>query len=184
MTIRFTEKITPKKVNAGAIIWKSACVVTVWSCCEIKRTRCKLRGLTGRCCWLDWTTNGQGHIDPDAAWAGVDESLPIICLNHNPVNVPQLMKWPWQWMLSGHTHGRQVATSRFGRRFYGHRYRHYTKGYYAIEGRHLYVNRGLSYGQRIYDWCKPEVTVFRLTQEEITDSFENSVERPPSIAVR
>ena len=65
-------------------------------------------------------------------------------------------------MLSGHTHGRQVATSRFGRRFYPKRYRHFTHGYYAVEGRHLYVNRGLSYGQRVLDWCRPEVTVFTL----------------------
>ena len=43
------------------------------------------------------------------------------------------MGYPWQWMLSGHTHGRQVATSALGRRFYPHRYRHYTHGYYAVE---------------------------------------------------
>ena len=106
-----------------------------------------------------------GHIDPTTAWQGVDPSLPIICLNHNPVNARQLLKWPWQWMLSGHTHGRQVATSRLGKHFYGHRYRQFTKGYYTVEGRHLYVNRGLSYGQRVHEWCRPEVTVFRLAQD-------------------
>ncbi len=107
-----------------------------------------------------------GHIDPASAWAGVDASLPIICLNHNPVNARELLEYPWQWMLSGHTHGRQVATSRFGKRFYPHRYRHYTRGYYSVSGRHLYVNRGLSYGQRVREWCRPEVTVFRLACEE------------------
>ncbi|HEV7301034.1 MAG TPA: metallophosphoesterase [Tepidisphaeraceae bacterium] len=105
------------------------------------------------------------QIDPDRAWKGVDSSLPILCLNHNPANVMQLMPYPWQWMLSGHTHGRQVGTSRVGRKLYGKRFRHYTHGYYAVHGRHLYVNRGLSYGQRIRDWCRPEVTVFRLTQD-------------------
>jgi predicted MPP superfamily phosphohydrolase len=105
------------------------------------------------------------HIDPEKAWKGVDPTLPIICLNHNPVNVRELLNYPWQWMLSGHTHGRQVATSRFGRRFYPHRYRHYTHGHYSVEGRDLYVNRGLSYGQRILDWCRPEITVFKLTRK-------------------
>ena len=105
-----------------------------------------------------------GHIDPDAAWATVDGELPIICLNHNPVNARDLLKYPWQWMLSGHTHGRQVATSKFGKTFYPHRYRHYTHGHYTVEGRHLYVNRGLSYGQRVLDWCRPEITVFKLKQ--------------------
>ena len=105
-----------------------------------------------------------GHIDPAKGFAGVDPQLPIICLNHNPANVLELMEYPWQWMLAGHTHGRQVATSRFGRTFYPRRYRHYTHGYYPVNGRHLYVNRGLSYGQRVLAWCRPEITVFRLEQ--------------------
>jgi uncharacterized protein len=103
-----------------------------------------------------------GSIDPQKAFAGLDPNLPIICLNHNPANVKELLEYPWQWMLSGHTHGRQVASSKFGQKFYPHRYRHYTHGYYSVEGRHLYVNRGLSYGQRVLDWCRPEITVFRL----------------------
>ncbi len=107
----------------------------------------------------EWT----GSIDPGRAFAGVTADEPVICLNHNPANCVDLMQYPWQWMLSGHTHGRQVATSALGRRLYPHRYRHYTHGYYAVNGRHLYVNRGLSYGQRIQHWCRPEVTVFRLT---------------------
>jgi uncharacterized protein len=103
-----------------------------------------------------------GSIDADGAFADVDPNLPIICLNHNPANCNALMNYPWQWMLSGHTHGRQVASSKFGRRFYPHRYRHFTHGYYAVNGRHLYVNRGLSYGQRVLDWCRPEITSFKL----------------------
>lgn len=112
----------------------------------------------------EWTSS----INPELAWQGINatgpDPGPILCLNHNPANVMELMRYPWQWMLSGHTHGRQVGTSRVGRRLYGKRFRHYTHGYYAVHGRHLYVNRGLSYGQRIRDWCRPEITVFRLTQ--------------------
>ena len=108
-----------------------------------------------------------GHMDPVAAWQGVDTSLPILCLNHNPANVPHLLAYPWQWMLSGHTHGRQVATSKFGKRFYPHRYRHYTHGYYLVNGgRHLYVNRGLSYGQRVLHWCRPEITLFKVVADQ------------------
>ena len=58
-----------------------------------------------------------GHIDPQCGFAGVDPELPIICLNHNPANVLELMDYPWQWMLSGHTHGRQVVKNKFGARF-------------------------------------------------------------------
>jgi predicted MPP superfamily phosphohydrolase len=121
-----------------------------------------------------------GRIDPIKAWAGVDPGQPIICLNHNPANALELMCWPWQWMLSGHTHGRQLGTSAFGRRFNRHRHRHYTHGYYAVGGRHLYVNRGLSYGQRVREWCTPEISVFRLTgrlfapTRDVTASGENA----------
>jgi predicted MPP superfamily phosphohydrolase len=124
-----------------------------------------------------------GRLDAVKAWAGINSDQPIICLNHNPANALELMSWPWQWMLSGHTHGRQVGTSAFGRRFYPHRYRHYTHGYYAVQGRHLYVNRGLSYGQRVLDWCRPEITVFKLTSRvfppsrNVTASGDNAA--PP-----
>jgi predicted MPP superfamily phosphohydrolase len=113
-----------------------------------------------------------GAINPDRAFARVDPTHPIICLNHNPINARELLKYPWQWMLAGHTHGRQLGTSRFGKRFNAHRRRHFTHGYYSVEGRHLYVNRGLSYGQRVLDWCRPEVTVFKLAIE--------STEQPPA----
>jgi uncharacterized protein len=103
-----------------------------------------------------------GNLNADVAFANVDPNLPIICLNHNPANAKELLRYPWQWMLSGHTHGRAIATSKFGQKFYPHRYRHYTHGYYAVEGRHLYVNRGLSYGRRTLHWCRPEITVFKL----------------------
>lgn len=103
-----------------------------------------------------------GHIDPPRAFAGISDGLPVICLNHNPANVPSLLAYPWQWMLAGHTHGRQLATTRLGRALYPHKHRHYTHGYYSIKGRHLYVNRGLAYGQRTLHWCRPEITVFKL----------------------
>jgi hypothetical protein len=107
-----------------------------------------------------------GSIDAEAAFKGINPSSPVICLNHNPANVRELLHYPWQWMLSGHTHGRQVATSKLGKALYPHRYRHYTHGYYSVGGKHLYVNRGLSYGQRVREWCRPEISVFKLTVAE------------------
>ena len=97
----------------------------------------------------EWT----GAINADAGFAGVDPDEPVICLNHNPANAMDLMPYPWQWMLSGHTHGRQLA---------GRLRREYTWGYYPLGDRHLYVNRGLSYGQRRKRWCRPEISIFRL----------------------
>jgi uncharacterized protein len=103
-----------------------------------------------------------GNIDPKKAWKHVKDDESILCLNHNPANADELLEYPWHLMLSGHTHGRQLGTSRMGKRFYGHLTRRYTHGYYSVGGRHLYVNRGLSYGQRVKRWCRPEISVFRL----------------------
>jgi predicted MPP superfamily phosphohydrolase len=108
-----------------------------------------------------------GHIDPKRAFESIQPDQPVICLNHNPANCRELTRFHWHWMLSGHTHGRQLATTTLGRRFNAHRRREFTHGYYCVEGRHLYVNRGLSYGQRARNWCRPEVTVFRLTGKPV-----------------
>ncbi len=106
-----------------------------------------------------WT----GRLDADAAFARINGG-PTICLNHDPRNAAELLDFPWHWMLSGHTHGRQLATSAVGKAFNKKRRRAYVRGLYELPGgRKLYVNRGLSYGQRWERWCKPEITVFKLT---------------------
>jgi predicted MPP superfamily phosphohydrolase len=112
----------------------------------------------------EWT----GSIDPDAGFESLTPNHAVVCLNHNPANARELLPYPWQWMLSGHTHGRQIGHKGLSKALLGKHYRHFTHGYYAVEGRHLYVNRGLSYGQRAHDWCRPEVTVF--TTNALTDT--------------
>ena len=114
-----------------------------------------------------WT----GRLDADAAFG--DVAGPAICLNHDPRNAGQLLDHPWQWMLSGHTHGRQLATSTVGRTFNKKRRREFVRGLYELPGgRKLYVNRGLSYGQRWEPWCKPEITVFKLRRALANDGGE------------
>ncbi len=108
-----------------------------------------------------------GRLNAAQAFRDIGGGEPVICLNHDPRNALELLDHPWQWMLSGHTHGRQLATSRVGRRFNQRRRREFVRGRYELPGgRRLYVNRGLSYGQRFEHWCKPEITLFRLTGRE------------------
>ena len=105
-----------------------------------------------------------GRLDAARAFSSVGPEETVICLNHDPRNAAELLDFPWQWMLSGHTHGRQLAQNAVGRRFNRKRRREYVRGRYELPGgRRLYVNRGLSYGQRFESWCKPEITLFRLT---------------------
>jgi predicted MPP superfamily phosphohydrolase len=101
------------------------------------------------------------RLDPVAAFDGV--TGPTVCLNHDPRNASSLLEYPWRWMLAGHTHGRQLATSRLGQTFNKKRRRPFVRGRYDLaDGKVLYVNRGLSYGQRWQSWCKPEITVFKV----------------------
>ncbi len=102
-----------------------------------------------------------GRSDAQAAWQHIDPHRPILVLNHDPKDAGDLLDYPWHWMLSGHTHGRQI-TNRATRRQLPGRHRRYVAGLYHVRGRHLYVNRGASYGQRAKDDCRPEITVFKL----------------------
>jgi predicted MPP superfamily phosphohydrolase len=107
-----------------------------------------------------------GLMCPETGFAGLTSNDPVVCLVHNPACCLDLLEYPWQWMLTGHTHGRQLATSPVGQRLYPGRYRRFTHGLYRVNGRYLYVNRGLSYGQRGREWCRPEITVFELQRAD------------------
>ena len=124
-----------------------------------------------------------GRLDARTAFGDVSADESVVCLNHDPRNAMQLLDYPWQWMLAGHTHGRQLGTSRMGRRLNGHRRREFVRGRYRLPGeRHLYVNRGLSYGQRFDHWCKPEITLFRLTGGNVPVTEEPATHLLPDTA--
>lgn len=106
----------------------------------------------------EWT----GRLDAKRGFGELDGATPIICINHNPVNARELLEWPWQWMVAGHTHGRPMEEMRVRGKVV-RRGRPFVAGYYEVEpGRHLYVNRGLSYGDRRWHNNRPEITVFKL----------------------
>ncbi len=123
----------------------------------------RMRGTDGKgLSFVGLDDEWSGRMRPDEAFASVDALDPVVCLVHNPAMCLQLLHYPWQWMLTGHTHGRQMAQGPVGKRLFPGSYRRFTHGLYTINGRHLYVNRGLSYGQRHQHWCRPEITVFDL----------------------
>lgn len=134
-----------------------------------------MRANGGRLTFVGLDDHWAGQMRPAEAYAKVDLRDPVICLVHNPAHCMPLMDWPWQWMLTGHTHGRSLAERGLGQRLYPGRFRHFTHGLYRVNGRHLYVNRGLSYGQRGRDWCRPEITVFELQPAEASSHANISV---------
>ena len=70
-------------------------------------------------------------------------------------------------MLSGHTHGGQLALESVHRGLnLGHLVYRYTSGWYEKNGTRLYVNRGIgTTGFPIRFGARPEITIFELTGE-------------------
>jgi predicted MPP superfamily phosphohydrolase len=99
---------------------------------------------------------------PDLALARLDPALPHIMLAHHPRTIELIAGKRCDLMLSGHTHGGQVHTRRFGSPTLGRKMKRYAAGLYCVADSHLYVNKGVGYGLKIRYNRRPEVAVFDL----------------------
>lgn len=95
----------------------------------------------------------------------VRPGVPIILLNHHPSDFEFLKTQKIDLVLSGHTHGGQIAFSKNreslanGARWL---YKYYVDHY--VEGdAQLYVNRGLGHWFPLRIDCPPEITIFTLS---------------------
>jgi predicted MPP superfamily phosphohydrolase len=101
-----------------------------------------------------------GDFQPHKAFADVPADHVTIALIHNPRGVEHLGKFTANAVVSGHTHGRKSRSSithpwtSTDRRFHA--------GMYEVEGRKLYVNRGLGRVGRTRLNVRPEITIFTL----------------------
>ena len=101
-----------------------------------------------------------GDFQPKKAFANVPADQVTIALIHNPRGIEHLGEFEAHAVVSGHTHGRRTMpitsnTWRIrDRRFYA--------GMYEIDGKKLYVNRGLGRVGRARLNTRPEITVFNL----------------------
>jgi len=101
-----------------------------------------------------------GDFQPQKAFANVPTDQVTIALMHNPRGIEHLGEFPAHAVVSGHTHGRktQPITSRTWRT----RNRRFHTGMYDVDGKKLYVNRGLGRVGRARLKTRPEITVFTL----------------------
>ncbi len=104
----------------------------------------------------------EGEIDGASAFATVDPSLPGILLAHNPDSKDLLNVHPWDLMLSGHTHGGQIALPVVGPFFAPVKDKRFISGLGPWEGRQIYVTRGIGSLAGIRVACRPEVSVLDL----------------------
>lgn len=113
-----------------------------------------------------WT----GRQDPQAAFAGIGSDSVVICLQHNPDAIPELLLHRWDWLLCGHTHGGQVHLPLLGPLFVPVIHRRYLRGIFdfpATSGhpadrRHALVSTGIGYSAPIRWFVRPESIMLTL----------------------
>ena len=109
----------------------------------------------------DW---GWGKADFARAVQGLDKSKPTVMLSHEPMALDVPETRGVSLILSGHTHGGQVALPFVGSpAAYLWKHLKYLRGMYADEGTQLYVSRGTGMiGVPVRIGARPEVAVLRL----------------------
>jgi hypothetical protein len=100
-----------------------------------------------------------GDFDPDQAFKGVCSDQLVFTLCHNPEASKHLAAYPTEAIMSGHTHGVQTRIATQPLRI---KKRPFRSGLYNVEGKKLYVNRGLGRLGRTFFNPRPEITVYTL----------------------
>ena len=103
-----------------------------------------------------------GDVDGDSAFRNIAADDPAILLAHNPDTKDILADWPWDLMLSGHTHGGQVVLPMLGERFVPVCDKRFVAGLKQWNGRKVYVTRGVGSIDGVRVNCRPEVTLLDL----------------------
>jgi len=109
----------------------------------------------------------------DSYWAGKPDFTVFsrtpknsrhIVLFHEPDPFTLLTDLRIKLQISGHTHGGQVRVPFFGALRLPMWGRHYDAGLFTLNGRSLYVNRGIgTLAPHVRFDCRPELTLFKLT---------------------
>ena len=98
------------------------------------------------------------EVDGWKAFAGVRSEEPVVLLAHNPDSKGKLVSFPWDLMLSGHTHGGQVIVTHDGARYAPVADKRYVAGLKPWGSRQIHVTRGVGNVGGVRFRCRPEVS--------------------------
>jgi len=119
-----------------------------------------------------------GYFDLDLALKSVPPAEPRILLMHNPHPIESIAHHRFELVLSGHTHGGQIALP-FVPSKIGHKY---LSGLYHVGESRLYVCRGVGViGVPIRFMTLPEIAYFRLVRPSVnllTNGAKYKTQRP------
>jgi hypothetical protein len=101
------------------------------------------------------------ELDAPQAFSEVGPD-PVVLLSHNPDGKDMMAAYPWQLMLSGHTHGGQVIIPFLGTRYAPVQDKRYVSGLRAWGTRQIHVSRGVGNVGGVRFACRPEVTLLEL----------------------
>lgn len=145
-----TSKVERMLSNAGVTLLRNRSAdITV------KNRRLKLVGVGD--IWAE-------DLDAPKAFSGIQKAPgeTIVLLSHNPDSKTKVQKFPWDLMLSGHTHGGQLWIPLIGAPFAPVRDRRFVKGLRRWNDRWVHVTKGVGnlHGLRLN--CPPEVSLLTL----------------------
>lgn len=104
-----------------------------------------------------------GEMQPLIAFANPDsKAQKTIVLSHNPDTKDYLKDYPWDLLLSGHTHGGQVKLPFIGAPVSSVRDRRFQEGLHEWQGRWIHVTRGVGNLHGIRFNCPPEVSLLTV----------------------
>lgn len=105
------------------------------------------------------------EVDAAAAFREVTDTPrnATVLLAHNPDTKDLVREYPWDMMLSGHTHGGQVLVPGIGTRFVAVRDKRFISGLKHWNGKNIYISRGVGNLAGVRLNCRPEVTTLTLT---------------------
>ncbi len=105
------------------------------------------------------------EVDGAAAFADVRPGTGTVSvlLAHNPDTKDLVPNYPWDVMLSGHTHGGQVLVPIVGTRFVAVKDKRFVSGLHRWNNRFIYTTRGVGNLAGVRLNCRPEVSVLDLT---------------------
>lgn len=103
------------------------------------------------------------QVQPQHAFTAVLPGTTNILLSHNPDAKDMLLEYPWQLMLSGHTHGGQARIPGFTPPWAPVADKRFLSGLHRWEDRQLFVTRGLGSPKHVRAFCRPEISLLELT---------------------
>jgi predicted MPP superfamily phosphohydrolase len=107
------------------------------------------------------------EFDPVKAFAsraGQDNQSapPTIVLSHNPDSKDPLSRYPWDLLLSGHTHGGQISLPWIGQPLAPVRDKRFVRGLASWNGRWIHVTAGIGSLHKMRLNCPPEISCLTL----------------------